>query len=71
MPIYEYVCDSCQAAFEKYVRAWGESVACPSCQSDQVEKQLSTFAFSGTRGAGSGSSCGSCQPGPSCSGCHK
>jgi hypothetical protein len=46
-------------------------VSCPVCESDSVEKQLSTFAFSGSGGSGTGSSCGSCRPGPSCSGCHK
>ena len=29
MPVYEYVCHACDQAFEKYVRAWGEAVACP------------------------------------------
>jgi putative FmdB family regulatory protein len=72
MPIYEYVCEGCGSRFEKYVRAPGEAVSCPECQGAHVEKQLSTFAFTGTGGAGSaGSSCGSCRPSGSCAGCHR
>lgn len=44
MPIYEYVCSSCDVRFEKLVRRWGDSVSCPSCQGGAVEKQLSSFA---------------------------
>ncbi len=44
MPIYEYVCSSCQHRFEKLVRRFGEEVACPSCASGAVDKQLSVFA---------------------------
>lgn len=45
MPIYEYVCGDCRSKFERYVRAWGEPVACPACGSAGVEKQLSRFAM--------------------------
>ena len=45
MPIYEYVCDGCQQRFERYVRAWGESVSCPRCGGRSLEKQLSRFAL--------------------------
>jgi putative FmdB family regulatory protein len=59
MPIYEYRCGDCEERFEIYVRSWGETVSCPSCQGDAVEKQLSTFAFTGTDGGGSvGGGCG-------------
>jgi putative FmdB family regulatory protein len=62
MPLYEYVCASCGSRFEQYVRAWGAEVACPACQGRDVEKQLSTFAFTGTAGgpraAGGGCGCG-------------
>jgi putative FmdB family regulatory protein len=57
MPLYEYVCSECRARFERYVRAWGESVACPSCSSDAVEKQLSSFAM-GSQAKGAGPSGG-------------
>lgn len=64
MPLYEYVCADCEVKFERYVRAWGEAVACPECESGAVEKQLSRFAMSGQGGgsksgpAGSGGCCG-------------
>jgi len=62
MPLYEYVCASCDGKFECYVRSFGEEVACPSCQGHDVEKQLSTFAFAGGGGpsasAGGGCGCG-------------
>ena len=45
MPVYEYVCRACDERFEKYVRAWGEVVACPRCAGSEVEKQVSRFAF--------------------------
>lgn len=57
MPLYEYVCDECSRSFEKLVRAWGEAVTCPHCQSAAVEKQLSSFAFKGGGVASPGSSC--------------
>lgn len=43
MPIFEYTCQDCGAAFETLVRA--DTVpACPQCQSTQLNKQLSVFA---------------------------
>lgn len=63
MPIYEYVCADCRASFEKYVRAWGEAVACPGCHSEAVEKQLSRFAMAQggpTEAAGPGGGGGGC-----------
>jgi putative FmdB family regulatory protein len=44
MPIYEYVCGGCERRFERLVRRFDEAVACPSCASGAVEKQLSVFA---------------------------
>ena len=61
MPVYEYVCLQCGKGFERYVRAFGEAVSCPSCASGRVEKQLSTFAMAGgAPGAarGGGGCCG-------------
>ena len=65
MPVYEYVCQECQRSFERYVRSWGEAVACPHCDGHRVEKQLSTFAMAGSAPRGGGSCCG----GGGC-GCH-
>jgi putative FmdB family regulatory protein len=61
MPLYEYRCEDCGHGFEKYVRAWGEAVCCPSCSGEAVEKLLSTFALAGAGGgatAGGGCGCG-------------
>jgi len=60
MPLYEYRCGSCGMAFEKYVRAWGEAVACPACASATVEKLVSSFAFAaaGRGSVGGGCGCG-------------
>ena len=51
MPLYEYRCSTCSSKFEKYVRAWGDPVACPGCGGD-VEKLVSRFAM--TSGASGG-----------------
>jgi putative FmdB family regulatory protein len=72
VPIYEYVCMDCQRSFERYVKAWGEPVACDACQSGNVEKKLSTFAMGGLSGNGSpgpAMSGGGCCGGGGC-GCH-
>ncbi len=45
MPVYEYVCATCQSRFERYVQRFNEAVSCPRCQGCEVEKQLSTFAL--------------------------
>jgi putative FmdB family regulatory protein len=68
MPVYEYVCRSCQESFEAYVRAWGEAVSCPGCQGTEVEKQVSRFAFAGPPGAASspGGGCGCGRGGCGC-----
>jgi putative FmdB family regulatory protein len=71
MPLYEYVCADCQRSFERYVKAWGEPVACDACQSGNVEKKLSTFAMGGLASSGGGPamSGGGCCGGGGC-GCH-
>jgi len=46
VPIYEFVCKSCDCRFEElvgsHVGVGEEDVRCPECGSDQVERQLST-----------------------------
>jgi len=46
MPIFEFVCQECGTPFEELVRSATavDEVACPFCESDQVAKQISTFA---------------------------
>jgi len=68
MPIYEYICDDCQTAFEKLVRNVREPVICPSCHGESVEKQLSTFACKGSDGGFRSSVAGGCGA-SSCAGC--
>jgi putative FmdB family regulatory protein len=51
MPLYEYVCLSCAARFEKLVRRFGEPVTCPSCAGGMVDKQLSVFAVASSSAA--------------------
>jgi len=70
MPIYEYVCSGCQARFEKLVRRFGEDVACPSCASGAVDRQLSVFAVavpSPSRPAFAGCGQGACASDGGCS----
>ena len=44
MPIYEYVCDSCETRFEKIVINKQQEIACPKCASQKATIQLSVFA---------------------------
>jgi putative FmdB family regulatory protein len=41
MPLYEYRCRKCDEDFEMLVSSAEEPVACPECDSESVEKQLS------------------------------
>lgn len=65
MPLYEYVCADCGHRFEVLQRIGegSKGVHCPECDSDRVERQLSTFAAGAGSGGGSarssGASCGS------------
>ena len=55
MPIYDYRCSACQAAFELLVRA-SSLPSCPHCASTALERQVARIAPAGTsaalRGAG-------------------
>ena len=66
MPLYEYVCSHCGAAFEQWVRSASskEAISCPQCQSVEVNKQFSTFGMQGGAGASRSVSSGdNCAPG--------
>ena len=63
MPIYEYECKQCGRRFEALVNA-ATKAACPSCQSEQLDRMLSVFAV----GAASQKSSFSASPGP-CGSC--
>jgi putative FmdB family regulatory protein len=47
MPIYEYVCMSCESHFEELVRN-DETPKCPDCGKRKVQRQFSVFATHGT-----------------------
>jgi putative FmdB family regulatory protein len=71
MPIYEYVCMTCESHFEELVRG-DEQPPCPDCGATKVARQFSVFATRGEspqpsfRSAGGGGGC--C--GGSCGSCH-
>jgi putative FmdB family regulatory protein len=63
MPIYEYDCQSCGNRFEKIV--YGSAApSCPSCNSVDLDKRISTFAVSSagadSRASDSPAACGTC-----------
>lgn len=71
MPIYEFVCQDCESAFEELV-CGKAMVVCPACGSNDVRRALSRFAVhSSSPGLGGrgGKSCSSCSS-SSCAGCH-
>jgi putative FmdB family regulatory protein len=73
MPIYEYVCMSCESHFEELVRYDDESPKCPDCGAKKVQRQLSVFAAHASAkptvtGGGGPAPFGGCGHG-SC-GCH-
>ncbi len=63
MPLYEYVCKRCSLKFEQLVNA-SMRPACPGCESEDLEKQLSVFAVGGRSGgedsAEAAGGCGTC-----------
>ena len=74
MPIFEYVCAECHGSFEKIV-GHNESVVCPECNSQRLEKQYSRFGMSISGGeypslplykSGGGCGCGAGGCGCSC-----
>ena len=70
MPIYEYICQACNAEFEKLVFSTTK-VTCAKCGSPDIKKKLSVFGMSGVEkpfAGSSGSGCSSCSSG-SCSSC--
>jgi putative FmdB family regulatory protein len=68
MPIYEYVCMSCESHFEELVRG-DETPPCPDCGAKKVSRQLSVFATHGSSSQpsfGGGGCCGGSCGGGSC-----
>jgi putative FmdB family regulatory protein len=67
MPIYEFVCMTCESHFEELLRLEDGDPECPDCGSAKTRRQLSVFAAHGTAeqpsyGGPSGGGCcgGSC-----------
>lgn len=56
MPMYEYRCQECGKQFEMLRRMQDadEELECPECQSEDVQRLLSTFAAGGCSTSGSG-----------------
>jgi putative FmdB family regulatory protein len=74
MPIYEFICEPCNAVFEELFRSASEKrkVVCPRCGGDDVKKKMSVFGTrTGGEGGGTSSAggCGSCSA-SSCKGCR-
>ena len=44
MPIFEYICKSCENEFETLVMNSDEHINCSCCGSDKLEKLFSSFA---------------------------
>jgi putative FmdB family regulatory protein len=59
MPIYEYECRACGSHFEKIIYGAAEP-HCPSCNSADLSRLLSTFAVSTGSGKGAASEPGAC-----------
>ena len=63
MPIYEYECRGCGSRFEKIIQG-SVTPSCPSCNSLELDRLLSTFAVASSspslRSSSSPAPCGSC-----------
>ena len=65
MPLYEYTCQECRYRFEilQRIGEGSEGLQCPECDSDDIEKQFSTFASASDSGgadfSSAGTGCGS------------
>lgn len=73
MPIYEYVCDECNNAYEKLVLTKQQEISCPRCASTRATLQLSVFSSSVAGGSPKSSSPGTGGGGACCGGgcgCH-
>jgi len=55
MPLYEYRCKKCGASFDRLrpLSQADRETRCPHCDSQETERQFSTFATGGCGGGGS------------------
>ena len=72
MPIYEYICTECSQGFEQLHLSSRETVSCPRCNGNKVDRRLSVFASPSGASEGDGTevSQGGCSCTPSTCGCH-
>lgn len=68
MPIYGYRCAKCGETFQTLVRS-GETPACPSCDSVELEQQLSLIASPAKGGDSDAPACSNAGVGPGCAAC--
>jgi putative FmdB family regulatory protein len=68
MPIFEYACKQCENRFEVLLRRNDQDVACPKCQSANLNKLFSGFA-SHTNGKQTSESWGNLCPPSGCGSC--
>jgi putative FmdB family regulatory protein len=67
MPIYGYDCNACGHQFEKLVRS-SDTPACPSCESQDLKRQLSLIAEPAKGGNNTGGGM-ACETGGNCASC--
>lgn len=70
MPIYEYNCRSCSHHFETIILSRTERIACPKCDSETLEKQLSVFAAPASSAEECPAPSSGCMGNPTACGCH-
>jgi putative FmdB family regulatory protein len=71
MPIYEFQCKECNNKFEVLVRNSSQTVKCPACSSDKLERLFSLFGFSSKGSSSKGNLESSYNSSSSsCSGCR-
>ena len=71
MPIYEFLCKSCDHKFEKLLIRRDAEVHCPDCEAADVQRLMSACSFGSSDGsvqAAGTSSCSSCSA-TSCGSC--
>jgi putative FmdB family regulatory protein len=69
MPIYEYICDDCETAFERIVLNKNQEIACPKCTGKNNTIQLSVFSAPNGNGNGASASAASSAQAPSGGSC--
>ena len=74
MPIYEYICNDCDARYERIVMSSNQVIECPKCASKRHTLQLSVFSagksVNGSASSGSAASSGGCGCTPHTCGCN-